>query len=52
MDKHRRKSSQPRILAQGAFTQLISELQHAVSDRGYHTPTPIQEQVITPLSIR
>ena len=49
MDKHRHKSSQPRILAQGAFTQLIPELQHAVSDRGYHTPTPIQEQAITPL---
>ncbi|MBU0569134.1 DEAD/DEAH box helicase [bacterium] len=27
----------------------MSELQHAVSDRGYHTPTPIQEQVIAHL---
>ncbi|MCF7907551.1 MAG: DEAD/DEAH box helicase [Candidatus Omnitrophica bacterium] len=46
MDKHYHKSSHPHILARGAFTQLIPELQHAVSDRGYHTPTPIQEQVI------
>ncbi len=49
MDKHQNKSSHPRILARGAFTQLIPELQHAVSDRGYHTPTPIQEQVISHL---
>lgn len=49
MDKDHHKSSQPCILAQGAFRQLIPELQHAVSDRGYHIPTPIQEQVITPL---
>ncbi|MBN2483916.1 MAG: DEAD/DEAH box helicase [Candidatus Omnitrophica bacterium] len=27
----------------------MPELQHAVSDRGYHTPTPIQEQVIAHL---
>ncbi|MCP4653563.1 MAG: DEAD/DEAH box helicase [Candidatus Omnitrophica bacterium] len=30
----------------GAFNRLMPELQQAVSDRGYHTPTPIQEQVI------
>ena len=42
MDKHR-------TLARGAFTQLMPELQKAVSDRGYHTPTPIQEQVISHL---
>lgn len=46
MDKHHHKSSHPRIVAKGAFTQLIPELQHALSDRGYQTPTPIQEQVI------
>ena len=49
MDKHHRKSSHSRILARGAFTRLMPELQHAVSDRGYHTPTPIQEQVIAHL---
>ncbi|MFH1772490.1 MAG: DEAD/DEAH box helicase [Candidatus Omnitrophota bacterium] len=49
MDKHCHKSSQPRILARGSFLRLMPELQHAVSDRGYHTPTPIQEQVIEPL---
>lgn len=46
MEKHTHKSSHPHTPAQGAFTQLIPELQHAVSDRGYHTPTPIQEQAI------
>ena len=46
MDKQHHKSSHPRVLARGAFTKLISELQKAVSDQGYHTPTPIQEQVI------
>ena len=46
MDKHHRKSSHSRILANGAFTQLIPELQQAISGRGYHTPTPIQEQAI------
>ncbi len=46
MNKHHHKSSHPRILASGTFTHLMSELQQAVSDRGYHTPTPIQEQVI------
>lgn len=49
MDKHHHKSSHARILASGAFTQLIPELQHAVSDQGYHTPTPIQEQAIAHL---
>jgi ATP-dependent RNA helicase RhlE len=49
MDKHHYKSSHSRILARGAFTRLVSELQQAVSDRGYHTPTPIQEQVIAHL---
>jgi len=49
MDKHHHKSSHPHTLARGAFTQLMPELQHAVSDRGYHTPTPIQEQVISHL---
>jgi len=46
MDKQHRKSSHPKTVAKGAFTRLISELQQGVSDRGYHTPTPIQEQVI------
>ncbi|MFH2137297.1 MAG: DEAD/DEAH box helicase [Candidatus Omnitrophota bacterium] len=46
MDKHQNKSAHPRTLASGAFTQLMPELQKAVSDRGYHTPTPIQDQVI------
>lgn len=49
MDKHHHRSSHARISASGAFTQLIPELQHAVSDQGYHTPTPIQEQVIAHL---
>lgn len=51
MDKQHNKSehSHPKIVARGAFTQLIPELQQAVSGRGYHTPTPIQEQVISPL---
>ena len=49
MDKHHHKSSHSRILARGAFTRLISELQQAVSDRGYHMPTPIQEEVIARL---
>ncbi|MFH1061984.1 MAG: DEAD/DEAH box helicase [Candidatus Omnitrophota bacterium] len=51
MDKHHHKSAHPvpRTLASGAFTQLMPELQKAVSDRGYHTPTPIQEQVISHL---
>ncbi len=49
MDKHHHKSSHPRTLARGAFARLMPELQHAVSDRGYHTPTPIQEQVISHL---
>jgi len=49
MDKYHHKSSHSRTLARGVFTQLMSELQHAVSDRGYHTPTPIQEQVIAHL---
>lgn len=46
MDKHHHKSSHSRILARGVFIQLMPELQQAVSDRGYHLPTPIQEQVI------
>ncbi|MBU1122778.1 MAG: DEAD/DEAH box helicase [Candidatus Omnitrophota bacterium] len=49
MAKQHNKSSHSCSLARGAFTQLILELQHAVSDRGYHTPTPIQEQVISHL---
>jgi ATP-dependent RNA helicase RhlE len=49
MNKQHHKSSHPRILARGIFTHLMTELQHAISDRGYHTPTPIQEQVITHL---
>ena len=49
MDKHHRKSSHSRIIARGVFTRLIPELQQAVSDRGYHTPTPIQDQVIAHL---
>lgn len=44
MDKH--KSSHSHTVAKGAFTRLMVELQQAVSDRGYHTPTLIQEQVI------
>lgn len=43
------KSSQPSTLASGAFTRLMPELQRSVSDSGYHTPTPIQEQVISHL---
>jgi len=46
MENHQHKSSHPHTPAAGAFTQLMPELQHAVSDRGYHTPTPIQEQSI------
>ena len=46
MENQQHRSSHPHTPAQGAFTQLIPELQHAVSDRGYHTPTPIQEQAI------
>ena len=49
MDKQHHKSSHAHILARGAFTHLILELQHAVSDQGYHTPTPIQEQTIAHL---
>ncbi len=49
MNKPQPKSSHPYTAPQGAFTQLILELQQAVSDRGYHTPTPIQEKVIKPL---
>jgi ATP-dependent RNA helicase RhlE len=51
MDKQHNKATQshPRVLAKVAFSQLIPELRKAVSERGYHTPTPIQEQVITPL---
>ncbi|MFH1281299.1 MAG: DEAD/DEAH box helicase, partial [Candidatus Omnitrophota bacterium] len=49
MNKQHHKSSHPSILARGIFTHLMPELQHAISDRGYHTPTPIQEQVITHL---
>jgi hypothetical protein len=46
MQSHHHQSSRPHTPAQGAFTLLIPELQHAGSDRGYHTPTPIQEQAI------
>jgi ATP-dependent RNA helicase RhlE len=46
MENHHHKTSHPHLPAHGAFTQLMPELQHAVSDRGYHTPTPIQEQAI------
>ena len=49
MDNHHHKSSHPRTAVRGAFTRLMPELQHAISDRGYHTPTPIQEQVISHL---
>jgi len=46
MENQQNKSSHPHIPASGAFIQLMPELQHAVSDRGYSTPTPIQEQTI------
>ncbi|MDD5070065.1 MAG: DEAD/DEAH box helicase [Candidatus Omnitrophica bacterium] len=46
MDKDKKKSSHPRTVARGAFTLLNSELQQAVSDQGYQTPTPIQDEVI------
>jgi ATP-dependent RNA helicase RhlE len=46
MENQHHKSSHPHTPAAGAFTQLMPELQHAVSDRGYHPPTPIQEQSI------
>ncbi|MBU1086586.1 MAG: DEAD/DEAH box helicase [Candidatus Omnitrophica bacterium] len=49
MNKLNNKLSHPDILASGAFTLLMPELQRAVSDSGYHTPTPIQEQVISHL---
>jgi ATP-dependent RNA helicase RhlE len=51
MNKQQNKSehAHSKVLARGAFTQLMPELQKAVSERGYHTPTPIQEQVILPL---
>ncbi|MBU1043064.1 MAG: DEAD/DEAH box helicase [Candidatus Omnitrophica bacterium] len=48
MNKSNNKSAHP-IIATGAFTLLMPELQRAVSDSGYHTPTPIQEQVISHL---
>jgi ATP-dependent RNA helicase RhlE len=31
---------------QGAFATLVPELQRALTDQGYHTPTPIQAQAI------
>ena len=31
---------------QGAFTKLIPEIQRAITEEGYHTPSPIQEQCI------
>ena len=34
---------------QGAFTKLIPEIQRAIAEEGYHTPSPIQEQCIVPL---
>ncbi len=34
------------LLPQGAFSELIPELQQAVAAEGYLTPTPIQEQCI------
>ena len=33
----------------GAFNSLMTPLQQAVSDAGYSTPTPIQEQTISQL---
>ncbi|MCK5706863.1 MAG: DEAD/DEAH box helicase [Candidatus Aureabacteria bacterium] len=54
MDKHKHTSSKTHTnkagaFTNGAFTKLIPELQKAVDDHGYHTPTPIQEQVISHL---
>ncbi len=34
---------------QGVFADLIFDIQRAISDSGYTTPTPIQEQAIPPL---
>ena len=33
----------------GVFGRLVPEIARAVSDAGYHTPSPIQEQAIPPL---
>ena len=45
-NKHHQKSSHPHLPANGVFMQLMPQLQHAVSDKGYSTPTPIQEKSI------
>lgn len=38
-----------RLFTDGSFSLLIPELQRAVADKKYTTPTPIQEQAIAPL---
>jgi len=43
------KPKSPRQPLTGAFVDLIPELQRAISDAGYATPTPIQEQCIAHL---
>jgi len=42
-ENNRTPSTEP---LQGAFTELIPELQKAVTRHGYHTPTPIQAAAI------
>lgn len=41
-----RMPSEPPQALQGAFLSLAPELQRAVQQQGYHTPSPIQEQCI------
>ena len=36
----------PSVTLEGIFTSLVPELQRAVADEGYRSPTPIQEQSI------
>jgi ATP-dependent RNA helicase RhlE len=36
-------------MCQGIFASLLPEIGRAVSESGYHTPSPIQEQAIPPL---
>jgi len=41
-----RPSATPKTAPEGVFAALIPELQRAVAEAGYSTPTPIQEQSI------
>ena len=40
------RNQPPRVQLDGVFTSLIPELQRAVADAGYRSPTPIQDQSI------